>query len=88
VLSAAGETENTQETIKIGLSWMKETLDFSFSQRKKLLQRYYLAIFISTIYIIKFFIYLFSNFFLLGLSFASFIRMASPPLIRISKGLL
>jgi hypothetical protein len=23
---------------KIGLSWMKENLDFSFSQRKKLLQ--------------------------------------------------
>jgi hypothetical protein len=31
VLRAAGETETTQENIsKIGFSWMKETLDFSF----------------------------------------------------------
>jgi hypothetical protein len=37
---------------------MKETLDFSFWQRKKLLQ-WYLFILISTNYIIKFSIYMF-----------------------------
>jgi hypothetical protein len=30
VLRAVGETETMQENIKIGLNWMKETLDFSF----------------------------------------------------------
>jgi hypothetical protein len=30
VLRAAGETETRQANSKIGLSWMKETLDFSF----------------------------------------------------------
>jgi hypothetical protein len=29
-LRAVGETETMQENIKIGLNWMKETLDFSF----------------------------------------------------------
>jgi hypothetical protein len=30
VLRAAGETETMEEKNKIGLSWLKKTLDFSF----------------------------------------------------------
>jgi hypothetical protein len=69
---------------KIGLSWMNEPLDFSFWQRKKLLQWYIIYLFSSALPIllhspfISFLIFFF--FCLLVLSFAS--------LIRISEGLL
>jgi hypothetical protein len=35
------DCKNARKIFKIGLSWMKETLDFSFCQRNKLLQRYF-----------------------------------------------
>jgi hypothetical protein len=59
------------------LTWMKETLDFSFWQKRKFLQWYLLFISISTRYIIKFAIYLFSDC-LLWLPCVSLIRVTSP----------
>jgi hypothetical protein len=50
VLRAAGETEAI-----IGVSWVKETLDLSLRQRKKLLQWHVFYLFWSATYIIKFF---------------------------------
>jgi hypothetical protein len=63
---------------KIGFSWMKETLAFSFWQRKKMLQWYFVFIFISTTWIIKFSIrFLSFPVSLLALSFASLVRIIS-----------
>jgi hypothetical protein len=79
-----------QKISKIGLSWMKETLNFSFWKRNKLLQWYSFNLFPSALPILLHFLRLF----LLGLSFASLIRISEglpylepysykkPPLIR------
>jgi hypothetical protein len=52
VLRAAGETNPPppkRKIFKIVLSWMKKTLDFSFWQRKKLLQKYFFYLFSSAL---------------------------------------
>jgi hypothetical protein len=38
VLSAAGEIKTTQKIFKVSFSWIEDILDFTFWQRKKLLQ--------------------------------------------------
>jgi hypothetical protein len=62
---AAGQTKPRKNISKIGFSWMKETLDFSFFSLYSL--RIYsdilLFIFIGTTYVIIFSIRLFSKFF-------------------------
>jgi hypothetical protein len=61
--------------------------DFSFWQRKKLLPCFFLFIFITTTYIIKFSMYLFSKFFLSFMLMFCFINL-DYRLIRIREGLL
>jgi hypothetical protein len=56
VFKAAGEAETTNT----GLNWLRETLNFSFRQSKKLLKSYSsLIIFICATYIIALLLYLF-----------------------------
>jgi hypothetical protein len=76
-LRAAGGNENTQENIH---DWLK--LDEGVPGFQLLTEENnFLFIFISTTFIIKFSIYFLSNFFfcLLGLSFASSIRIIANP---------
>jgi hypothetical protein len=79
VLSAAGETDTTQENIKDWLELDDGDPGFQLLTEEDISAvTYFLFIFISTTYFIKFSIYLFSNFFcLLGLSFASLIWIIS-----------
>jgi hypothetical protein len=87
VLRAAGQTETTQENIQDWLEPDKGDPGFQLLTEEEIAAViFFLFIFISTTYIIKFSIYLFSIF-VLGLYFASLIRMTSSKLIRISEGL-
>jgi hypothetical protein len=74
-----------KKTCKIGLSWLKGTLDFSFWQRNKLLQCYFLSfIFFSATYIITFLFFFYFR------AIFCFINPDDLPrqLIRISESLL
>jgi hypothetical protein len=65
VLRAAGETETTQENIQDWLQLDEGDPGFQLLTEEEIATGiFYLFIFISTAYIIKFPIYLFSNFFL------------------------
>jgi hypothetical protein len=70
LLRVAWETETMQENIQDWLSLMKETLSFSFWQRKKLVQWYFFIYFHQHYLYYYIFIYKF-----LGLFFASLIQI-------------
>jgi hypothetical protein len=74
VLRAAGETETPQRLASAG--WRRPWIWYS-DRGEKIASVFFFIIFVSTICSIKFFIYFFSNvfFWLLGLSFASLIRI-------------
>jgi hypothetical protein len=65
VLRAAGETETTQGNIQDWLQLDEEDPGFQLLTEEEIAAVIFLFIFISTIYIIKFSIYLFSKFFCL-----------------------
>jgi hypothetical protein len=78
VLRAAGETETTQENIRDWLQLDEGDPGFQLLTEEEIAAVifFHLFIFISTTYIIKFSVYLFSKYFsLLELSFASLIRL-------------
>jgi hypothetical protein len=86
VLKAAGETETKQENIQGWLKVDEGDPGFQFVSEEEiaaLILFIYLFIFISTTYIIKCSIYLFSEFFLSGISFASLIRISEVLLYRV-----
>jgi hypothetical protein len=64
-LRAAGETETTQENIQEWLQLDEGDPGFQLLTEEQIPADIFLFIFISTIYIIKFSSYLFSNFFIL-----------------------
>jgi hypothetical protein len=95
VLRAAGETETMQENIQDWLELDEKDTGFQLLTGRNCCSDIFLFIFISTTYIIKFPIYLFSDFFLSFRAIFCFInlanrliQMASPQLIPISGGLL
>jgi hypothetical protein len=77
VLRAARETEITQENIQDWLGLDEGDPGFQLLTEEEITAviYFFLLIFISTTYIIKFSIYLFSKFFLLGQSFATLLRI-------------
>jgi hypothetical protein len=95
-MSAAGETETMQDNIQDWLELDEEDHGFQLLTQEETGAVIFLLNFISTTYIIKFSIYLFSRYFcLLGLPIFFFInldyhliQLTYPPGMWISEGLL
>jgi hypothetical protein len=79
VLRAAGKTETMQENIQVWLELAEGDPGFQLLTEEEIAEViFFLFIFISTIYIITFLVYILSIFCLLRLFFASLFRMISP----------